>query len=138
MLLSKNGLGNRNHQTYNYSAAAVKCWGHGTEVLPNRANPPCTPVSVPAPTGPSTTIYNRSVAIRKCNGLLMELVLGIPQLGLIQGLVESEGQAMWDEDDVMLFFWGNSQAAKERNLKKAEEKTRRMEQSRKGVPQVSV
>jgi hypothetical protein len=27
------------------------------------------------------------------------------------GLVESEGQAMWDEDEVMLFFGGNSQAA---------------------------
>ena len=34
------------------------------------------------------------------------------------GLVESEGQAVWDEDDVMLFFWGNSQDPKEPHLKK--------------------
>jgi hypothetical protein len=54
--------------------------------------------------------------------------------GTLGGLVESEGQVMWDEDEVMLFFWGNSQAAKERHLKKVDENTRHMEQWREGVP----
>jgi hypothetical protein len=43
----------------------------------------------------------------------------------IGGLVRSESsRAMWDEDEVMLFFWGNSQAAKERHRKKFGENTR--------------
>jgi hypothetical protein len=33
---------------------------------------------------------------------------------------ESE-QPVWDEDDVMLFFWGNSMAATERRAKKEQE-----------------
>jgi hypothetical protein len=48
---------------YNYGAAAVKCWGHGTEVLQNRAKPRPT---VP-PMGPSRTTHNRSTTTRKCD-----------------------------------------------------------------------
>jgi len=53
---------------YNYGAAAVKCWGRGSEVLQNLANPPCPPVPVPAPTGPLRTTHDKSAAIHdKCN-----------------------------------------------------------------------
>ena len=51
------------------------------------------------------------------------------------GVVESDGQAMWDEDDVMLFLWGNSQAAKERHVEEVAEKSEQIEQWRGGVPQ---
>ena len=43
-----------------------------------------------------------------------------------------------DEDEVMLFFWGNSEAAKQRHLKKVGENTQRLEQWRDSVAQVSV
>jgi hypothetical protein len=36
---------------------------------------------------------------------------------------KNKEHAGWDEDDVMLFFWGNSKAAKERHIKKQEEST---------------
>ena len=52
---------------YNYGATAVKCWGRGSEVLQNLANPPCPPVPVPAPTGPLRTTHDKSAAIHKCN-----------------------------------------------------------------------
>jgi hypothetical protein len=54
------------------------------------------------------------------------------------GMVDSEGQAQWEEDDVMLFFWGNSNAAKARYRKKVEESTQYMEQWREGVSHVLV
>lgn len=50
-------------------------------------------------------------------------------------LVESEDPGTWDEDDVMLFLWGNTTAAKERRLEKANEDGERIEQWRGGVYQ---
>ena len=118
---------------YNYGAAAVKQWGQGKEVLLNRAEPPRSVVPVPAPAGSSKTIHDRSIAIQKREAALAAATLKAET----QGLVKSEGQEVWDEDDVMLFFWGNSRAAKERYLKKTHENTQRMEQWRAAVPQFS-
>jgi hypothetical protein len=122
---------------YNYGAAAVKLWGRGTEVLQNHANPPRPPVPVPAPTGPSRTIHDRGAVIRKLRAARRDAGgagAGNSTAGAgTRRLVESEGQAMWDEDEVMLFFWGNSQAAKERHLKKVDENTRRMKRWRESV-----
>ena len=52
--------------------------------------------------------------------------------------MELEGEALWDEDDVMLFCWGNLWAAIEHHCKKVEETTECMERWRKGVLQGSV
>ncbi|KAF8232675.1 hypothetical protein L208DRAFT_1360845 [Tricholoma matsutake] len=122
---------------YNYGAAAVKCWGHGKEVLQKRVMPPRPPVPLPAPTRPPRTIHDRDIAVSKRDTARAPDTAGVGNSSAGAGtgeLVESEGQAMWDEDDVMLFFWGNSQAAKERSLKKVHEDTQRMEQWREGVP----
>jgi len=97
---------------YNYGAAAVKCWGQGKRILQDLANPPRPDVS-----------RNRGGAVAKSAG------------AGTGGLAESEGQAVWDEDDVMLFFMRNSRAAKERHLKEVGENTQRVEQWRDGVPQ---
>jgi hypothetical protein len=64
---------------YNYGAAAVKCWGRNTEVLENRANPPCPSVPQTGPSGFTHARYSESAI-----GKLEE---GIGEL------VESEGQA---------------------------------------------
>ena len=50
-------------------------------------------------------------------------------------MVELEGQGSWDEDDVILFFWGNTPAAKERHRKEVQERNQRMEAWRESVPQ---
>jgi len=44
-----------------------------------------------------------------------------------------EVQDRWDEDDVMLFFWGNSRAALERHAQKKQERTEYLEDWRAGV-----
>jgi hypothetical protein len=126
---------------YNYGAAAVKCWGRNKRVLLNRANPPRPPVPVPAPTGPWRTANDRIAALSKRDAAQAAdgAGAGDARAGTGSGeLVESEGQAEWDEDDVMLFFWGNTRAARERHRKKTEESTQRMEEWRKDVSQVSV
>lgn len=102
---------------YNYGAAAIRCWGLGTEALQNRANPPRPSLPIPDPGGAGAGLWSWSWS---------------------WGLAESEGQPMWDEEDVMSFFWGNSLAAKKRHLKRVAENTRRIEQRRGGVPQDSV
>ena len=125
---------------YNYGAAAVKCWGRGKEVLQRRAKPPRPRVLVPEPMGPSKTRDDRSTAIGKRNATRpagSSKARAQTSTGT-EELVESDDQALWDEDDVMLFCWGNSPAAKQRHLKKVQETTQRMEQWREGVPHGSV
>jgi hypothetical protein len=121
---------------YNYGAAAVKRWGRGTKILQNRPN-------IPRPKRPSRTIHDRTVAIRKREEARNSggATAGSSAAGAGTGLAESECQpeaTKWDEDDVMLFFWGNSKAATERHLKKVGENTQRVEQWRGDVPRDSV
>ena len=53
-------------------------------------------------------------------------------------MVDSQGdQAGWDEHDLMLYFCGNTKAAKERHRKKQEDSARRMEQWRQGMTSIS-
>ena len=49
------------------------------------------------------------------------------------GTSKGKRTAAWDEDDVMLFFWGNSKAATKRYLKMREAKTESLETWRQGV-----
>lgn len=120
---------------YNYGAAAVKWWGHGTELLQNRAKPPRPSVPVTALPGSSRTTHNRNIAIQKRNAARAGgQVAGNTGTGAgAEEMVDLADQAEWDEDDVMLFFWGNSKASTERHRKKMEESTQRMEQWREGV-----
>jgi len=113
---------------YNYGAAAVKCWGRGTQVLTEYANPPRPSVPVPAPMGPSRISNDRTTTVRKLN-VARAADGGNAQPGTRKGAeesVDSEGRALMDEDEVMLFFWGNTPAAKQRHLKRVQEETERM------------
>ena len=126
---------------YTYGAAAVRRWGRGTEILTKLATPPRPQVRVPAPAGLKRTIHDKGATVRKRSKgqSTAENGAGSSTAGAeTAGLVESEGQVIWDEDEVMLFFWGNSEAAKERHLKKVRENTQRLEQWRGDVAQVSV
>lgn len=122
---------------YNYGAAAIKNWGHGKEVLkklipkPPHPEVPVTPLTPPA--GPSYTKHGRGITVAKLKAARDPGGVG----GGTGGLVESEDQE-WDEDDMMLFLWGNTQAAKDRHLEKASKDARRIEQWRGDVPQGSV
>jgi len=107
---------------YNYGAAAVKQWGHGVDVLKNRPKEP-----------------HRNLLIQKLNAARGEAGSGnAATRGGHGDMVDSKHEAEWDEDDTMLYLWGNSQAATERHLKKQEEGTQYMEQWRRGVPSTIV
>lgn len=121
---------------YNYGAAAVKRWGRGTDLLVGNAKPPRPPVPVAAPAGPSKTKHDRAATIHKLDAARDPGGAGgeSPAAGAGRGgLGESEGRVEWDEDDVMLFLWGNSPAATKRHLQKVNEDAERMKQWREGV-----
>lgn len=150
---------------YNYGAAAIKTWGHGIKVLRDNAHPPHPPPPKQIRMGHSRTTHDRTSTIDKCNiaqnakrggsrnatagpsrttcstqkrdtdGVGAGNAVAGPE---IEGIVDSEGQAQWDGDDVMLFLWGNSNTSKDRHRKKLEESTHHMEQWREGVAQASV
>jgi hypothetical protein len=111
---------------YNYGAAAVKWWGHGINFFKNCTNPPRPAVPVPAPVEASRTTHDRTIAIAKRNKAWRTGAESATTGARTGEMVESDGQALWDEDDVMLFCWGNSRAAIERHRKKVEETTQRM------------
>ncbi len=117
---------------------AVKWWGHGIEVLHDQFNPPRPSEPVPALSGPSTTVNDRTIArgkldeVRKRAKAAKRGTAGKRRTTIRHGIVQAtkvrhefspaeagsgeeelEEQAMWDEDDVMLYFWGNAQVAKD-------------------------
>ena len=125
---------------YNYGAAAVKRWGQGVEFLQNSASPPRPSAPVPAPMGASKTVHDRTTATEKCGKPLRAPGVRTRRAAAGAGAgerVESEGQASWDEGDVILFCWGNSPAAKERNRKKVQQTTQGIEVRRERLPQGS-
>ena len=102
------------HYTYG-AAAAVRRWGRGTEILTKLATPPRPQVPVPAPAGPRRTIHDRDSTVRKRpkGQSTGETGAGSSLAGAgTAGLVESEGQVIWDEDEVMLFFLGKLRGCK--------------------------
>lgn len=109
---------------YNYGAAAVKVWGRNTYVLEPHIEKSRPPKPDPIPLGPSTTHSDRLLTIEK-RGKAMAAA---------EEAKKATGKAGWDEDDVMLFFWGNSKAARERYRKTHEAKRENLEQWRQGIP----
>jgi hypothetical protein len=121
---------------YVYGATAVKCWGKGINVLQDREAIDRPHQPVPAEAGPSKSRNDRTIALRKRHKARKRDggVSEGPAAGA-GGVAESGGQEKWDEDDVMLFLWGNSQAAKERHADEVAEESEKIEQWRRGVSQ---
>jgi hypothetical protein len=139
---------------YNYGAAAVKHWGKNNAALTERLNLPRLPVPAPAPMGPARGIHNRNITIekrrmnekRKRDGTQDDEKWSRPS-GSPENKTrepeakrqrggddpESHGCETWDEDDIMLFFWGNSRAARERRALEEEERDQNMEKWRSAV-----
>jgi hypothetical protein len=121
---------------YNYGAAAVKRWGKNTAVLDNRAGLPRPQKPEVQPLGPTRAVRDRTITIKK-------LTDARNKAGQVQptdtgdgagsaALADSE-HSIPDEDDVMLFFWGNSKASVERHAKREREHKRNIDEWRKGT-----
>ena len=115
---------------YNYGAAAVHHWGKDVEVLWKKFPPPRPSKPIPAAAGPSKSVHDREVVIKKRNAAQAE---SSTAGAAGQGALAEQEEAVWDADDVMLFFWGNTRAARDRHAKQVRESAQRMEQWRKGV-----
>ena len=91
--------------------------------------------------GASKIVHDRTAAIGKrgksprTRGVRAGKATASAGAGKMVELVELEFQASWDEDDVILFCWGNTPAAKERHRKKVQETNQRMQAWRESVPQ---
>jgi len=96
----------------------VKHWGKNKSAFTDRANIPRPVVPVEAPSGPPKVPSDRSKTIAKLDKARADQ--GNAQGGASGGPVESVEDETYDEDDIMLFFWGNSKAATERHHKKVE------------------
>jgi hypothetical protein len=81
------------------------------------------PKPVPVPSGLSKQIHDRSLAIKNC-----EKALAAAEEAKITGTSKGKRKGAWDEDDVMVFFWGDSRVATERHLKMCKAKREKLEQ----------
>ncbi|KAG7439223.1 uncharacterized protein BT62DRAFT_976986 [Guyanagaster necrorhizus] len=134
---------------YRYGAAAVKNWGKNVAVLIQHHQPNRPPVPTPAPMGPPKAKHDHGASIKKREkrkreeeregaGAGMEQAGGRNEGGTSAvTAVESEAQNIWDEHDVMLFFWGNSKAARERHAKEEADHREYLEKWRSGIPRNS-
>ncbi|KAH9959463.1 hypothetical protein BC827DRAFT_1134615 [Russula dissimulans] len=122
---------------YIYGAAVVKLWGRRTDVL-NRPNiPRPRVVKNHQPDGPFRGRNNRLTAIRKREARNNTEVSSGEAGGVGDGATDTTdnptvvtqpmvGYRGWDEDDWMLFFWGNTPAARERHRAAEEESSDRI------------
>jgi len=120
---------------YNYGAAVVKHWGKNKDVLTKRLDIPRPPVPSPVPMGPIPEKHNHrgSIAKRVITGVKSKFRTSGRSAGGAAGDLEDSEQVKWDEDDIMLFFWGNTKAARERRAQKERERTEYLEDWRAGV-----
>ena len=120
---------------YNYGAAAVKQWGKNTSILTNRPDIPRPPVPISAAMGSKRVKDDCNIAIEKRAAATSQggQVAGSERNRSEGAAGDLEEQDRWDEDDVMLFFWGNSKAAMERHDQKKQERTEYLEDWRAGV-----
>jgi hypothetical protein len=113
---------------YNYGAAAVKYWGKNCGVLENRLNIPRPHLPASASMGPSRSIHSgRSAIGKRAAYFSQEGEASGSKRKRAEEPADWEVQEGWDEDDVMLFFWGNSKAARERHAQKTQERTEYLE-----------
>ena len=134
---------------YHYGTAAVANWSRNTDVLerPGNHHPQ---IPTPASMGPKKTLSDHSASIDKHEKCKRDSdkTEGNSQRSGQSGTKQQErdakqpreeenresfGWGTWDADDVMLHFWANSQAARERHAQEEEERNEGMEKWRSGV-----
>jgi len=118
---------------YNYGCAAVKWWGRNVEVLQARKLAKAEAARSKTGGKGQTTRRSGSVRATKVRHGAAPVVPGVSPAEVKEGLGK---ETKWDEDDVMLYLWGNSRAAKDLHIKKTQENTERMERWKEGFSYV--
>ncbi|KAI9572192.1 hypothetical protein HD554DRAFT_2311642 [Boletus coccyginus] len=117
---------------YNYGPAAVKNWGRNHAILNNRPG-------LPRPRSPKT-VFGPPKSVGNCQITTANLAASRGEGVQLQPAGNEDGmdstkseQPVWDEDDVMLFLWGNSIPSMERHAEKERERKETIERWRIGV-----
>ncbi|KAK0469104.1 uncharacterized protein EV420DRAFT_8520 [Desarmillaria tabescens] len=138
---------------YTYGAAGVKHWGKNMNVLTQRPGISKPPKPASVPMGPTEEKHDHDNSFKKWEKRRREDEEGEGEEGTAKELrtkrlaaernegntsaemgIKSETSDIWDEDDVMLFFWGNTKVARERHAREEEERREYFEKWRSGVP----
>jgi len=107
---------------YNYGAAAVKQWGRNHGVLDNRPGLPRFQPPEPVARGPTQSVGVCTATTSKLANAHGDVIQQQPTgPGNGGSMGSAAAQPVWDEDDVMLFFWGNSMPSMERHTEKERE-----------------
>jgi hypothetical protein len=106
---------------YNYGAAAVKLWGKNSAVLGNRAG-------LPRPQKPVAQSLRLTRTVRDRTKTIKKLTDARSKASRVQSATNGNGagsatladseHSIQDEDNVMLFFWGNTRASIERHAER--------------------
>ena len=125
---------------YNYGVAVVKEWGKNIDALVNRPNISRPSIPTPAPMGPPRVRHDRNIAIEKRTAATTQGGQAAGSSKRKRGEERAEGgEGRWDGDDVIMFLWGNTKAAREWHAQKEQERTAYLENWRAavtGIPDV--
>ncbi|KAI9567886.1 hypothetical protein HD554DRAFT_2314559 [Boletus coccyginus] len=115
---------------YSYGAAAVTKWGRNHAILNSR---PGLPRPTTVTLSPTKSIDNRQITTAELVAA-RDKEVQLQPAGNEGGMDSTKSeQPVWDEDDVMLFFWGNSIPSMERHAEKERERKETIEKWRIGV-----
>jgi len=120
---------------YNYGVAVVKWWGKNSARLEERLELPRSGCAIAAPMPTTTTTNDRIGPIQKqdvASGKTQGQTPGKcgQSIHRTAAADDPEVQEVWDEDDVILFLWGNTKAAQERFVRKEQDRRAFMEEWR--------
>ncbi len=112
---------------YHYGTTVIRCWGRNQHILRSGNGPPGPPPPPPGlgtdptnPSGPSTSAQDRTTTApkRKRNGgtagSSKKKKGRNHNSGAGDAIADVNESTEWNEDDYMLLFWSNTEAARER------------------------
>lgn len=114
----------------------MKYWGRNQAVLDNRPGLPRPQAPVTVAMGPTRSVGDRTTTIGKLAAAHAQGIQRQPAGnggGTGSAAATDSEQPVWDEDDVMLFFWGNSMPSMERHAKKEQERKENIDKWRAGT-----
>ncbi|KIJ57378.1 hypothetical protein M422DRAFT_238971 [Sphaerobolus stellatus SS14] len=102
----------------NGGAAALRRWGKNGKILKQSVSLRRPEVPTKGPSKAPSTPFDRQVAIDKRTKANREAAL---RAAGASGPQEESTDKDWNEDDIMLFFWGNTSVARERHAQREKE-----------------
>ena len=111
----------------------MKKWGRNHAILNSRPDLPRPKPPETVAMGPTKSLGNRKITIEKLTSVRDKQQPGGNEGGTNSAAATESEQPVWDEDDVMLFFWGNSMLSMERHAERERERIENINKWRAGT-----